>query len=197
MRKAKPKNIYRMKHLLIILTLSLSSYGFAQIPVTDAAVNAQLVNLQLQTQQLMSQNQSLLLAIQEMQRISREENQTKKQAPNQLLYSAKLNELNQVKSNIVNAGKGLASNIKEMKHLSSSDYNKYVKNTTSIVQNTVQVYAQIQSLMKMGGTVIPANERLQALDSSFDILNGNLVLINSYNSILQGLNRSRATQKIK
>ena len=27
-----------MKHLLIILTLSLSSYGFAQIPVTDAAV---------------------------------------------------------------------------------------------------------------------------------------------------------------
>ncbi len=87
-----------MKHLLIILTLSLSSYGFAQIPVTDAAVNAQLVNLQLQTQQLMSQNQSLLLAIQEMQRISREENQTKKQAPNQLLYSAKLNELNQVKS---------------------------------------------------------------------------------------------------
>ena len=186
-----------MKHLLIILTLSLSSYGFAQIPVTDAAVNAQLVNLQLQTQQLMSQNQSLLLAIQEMQRISREENQTKKQAPNQLLYSAKLNELNQVKSNIVNAGKGLASNIKEMKHLSSSDYNKYVKNTTSIVQNTVQVYAQIQSIMKMGGTVIPANERLQALDSSFDILNGNLDMINSYNSILQGLNRSRATQKIK
>ncbi len=107
------------------------------------------------------------------------------------------NELNQVKSNIVNAGKGLASNIKEMKHLSSSDYNKYVKNTTSIVQNTVQVYAQIQSLMKMGGTVIPANERLQALDSSFDILNGNLDMINSYNSILQGLNRSRATQKIK
>lgn len=186
-----------MKKVFIFLMLSLSSIGFAQIAVTDVAANSQLVKLQAQTQQLMSQNQALLQAIQEMQRISREENQTKKQAPNQLLYSAKLNELNQVKSNIVNAGKGLASSIKSMKHLTSSDYQKYVKNTTAIVQNTVQVYSQIQTLMNMGGSVIPASERLQALDSSFSILNSNLDLINSYQSILQGLNRSKATQKIR
>jgi len=201
-----------MKKKLIVILVLIPLVGFSQIPVTDGvsagiltSINIQtiaqnkLITKQIANQQLIIKNQQSIIKLMERQnqilnhtdKLKTEEIETYKKAPENIIVDYQLHDLENVKSDIVQAAKDFVKFIQGAENLEASDFKVYENKTVEIVENTVMAWKQTKSLLSSNDKIIPARERQELLQTTIESIKKNVTKIKSFQNELSYINKKR------
>ncbi len=203
-----------MRKLVTIIVFVIPFFGIAQIPVTDAAsagiltsVNVQavlrnkLLTKMISGQQQIIANQKTLInlmreqnrTVKHMDELKTEEIEAYKNAPESIIVDYQLNDLENVKSEIIEAAKDFVKFIKSADNLSTSDVRVYENMITDIVNNTASAWKQTKKLLSSNDKIIPARERQELLQNTISAIRKNVTKIKSFEKELFYINKKRNT----
>ena len=203
-----------MKNLIKIAIILLPFYGIAQIPVTDGVSAGILTSINIQTiagnklagkiitqqQQIIANQKTLIELMREQNRtvkhtdkLKSEEIEAYKKAPENIIVDYQLQDLENVKQEIVEAAKDFVKFIRKSKNLKTSDFDVYEEKTVEIVENTVMAWKQTKSLLSSNDKIIPARERQELLQNTIESIRKYVTKIKSFQNELSYINKKRNT----
>ena len=197
-----------MKELLLLKTIIFPIWISAQIPVTDAATNAnlgvsnkQLVNIHLQ---LKAVNRNLAQLVRLMERtdtntaesknILKEELQAKKSAPDYVLQSPDVFRTLELKSKILEVYHSSKSTIGRLDHLESKEKQEFLKLAADAILETNALFKQCREILTTRAIIQP-EERLKKVDEINGKLEGILDSLLAFNNKIRRLNAFRDSQR--
>jgi len=204
--------ITTMKKPITIALSLIPLIGMAQIPVTDVASGGILTSINIQTiagnkltgkmltqqQQIIANQKTLIELMREQNRtvkhtdkLKSEEIEAYKKAPENIIVDYQLQDLENVKKEIVEAAKGFVKFIRKAENLKTSDYKVYEDKTVEIVENTVMAWKQTKSLLSSNDKIIPARERQELLQNTIESIRKYVTKIKSFQNELSYINKKR------
>lgn len=127
-----------------------------------------LKNLNNQINTLINQNKKLVEDIDRIKTLKDEEISTKKAAPNSILVDQIVDDFYQHIDIVRDLGSTLIKNVNKAKNLSSSDKSNLISKAKKLGTEAIKINNQIRKLLSANTDIIPANERMKALEMNFD-----------------------------
>lgn len=131
--------------------------------------------------------------VKHMDELKTEEIEAYKNAPESIIVDYQLNDLENVKSEIIEAAKDFVKFIKSADNLSTSDVRVYENMITDIVNNTASAWKQTKKLLSSNDKIIPARERQELLQNTISAIRKNVTKIKSFEKELFYINKKRNT----
>jgi len=202
-----------MKRLIPTIIVSFfTSATIAQMPTVDAPVasllgttNAKL-SLITSLQKTSNTNQTTLISNQReiirlLQRqneilshlddLKNEEIETYKEAPDNRIVAYQKYDLERAKTEIVNQARDLMTFIESLDKIKYSEIESYTPKISKIVESTILIYTQTNSLLSASDKIIPAKERQQTLENATNKLRGHISKLKEFKLFLGMVNKSR------
>lgn len=204
-----------MKKIISLVIILSPLLGFSQIPVTDGvsagiltSINVQtiaqnkLITKQIANQQMIIKNQQTLIKLLERQnqilnhtdKLKTEEIEAYKKAPESIIVDYQLHDLEDAKSEVVQAAKDFVKFIQNAKNIEASDFSVYEDKIVEIVESTIMAWKQTNNLLVSNDKIIPARERQELLQTSIEAIKKNVAKIKSFKNELDYINQKRNTR---